>query len=167
MAIVTLKGNEVHTNGDVPTSGAVAPEFSLPGTDLEDKGLTSFAGQRKVLNIVPSLDTPVCAAQTRQFNQLASSLENTVVLVVSGDLPFAQQRFCSTEGLENVVTLSTFRDQKFGFDYGVQLVDGPLRGLTARAVLVLDEANRVLHSQLVPEIAEEPDYEAALSALTV
>jgi thiol peroxidase len=165
MATVTFKGNQIQTSGDVPGVGAIAPDFSLPGADLQDKGLGSFAGRKKVLNIVPSLDTPVCAAQARRFNEAAASLDNTVVLVVSGDLPFAQQRFCSTEGLENVVPLSTFRDSSFGDAYGVQLVDGPLAGLTARAVLVLDETDRVVHSQLVPEIADEPDYDSALAAL--
>ncbi len=165
MATVTLKGNEIHTSGELPKVGDMAPDFSLPGTDLQERALGSFAGRKKVLNIVPSLDTPVCAAQARQFNEAAASLDNTVVLVVSGDLPFAQQRFCTTEGIENVVPLSTFRDQSFGTDYGVQLIDGPLAGLTARAVLVLDEADRVVHSQLVPEIAQEPDYESALAAL--
>lgn len=165
MATVTLKGNPIHTNGELPAVGATAPAFTLVGKDLGAVSLADFAGRRKVLNIVPSLDTGVCAAQTRHFNQAAAGLDNTVVLVASSDLPFAQGRFCTTEGIDRVVTLSTFRDRSFAESYGVLLTDGPLAGLTARAVLVLDADDRVLHSQLVPEIAQEPDYAAALAAL--
>jgi thiol peroxidase len=165
MATVTLKGNPIYTNGDLPAVGATAPRFSLVGSDLADVTLDAFAGRRKVLNIVPSLDTAVCALQTRRFNEEAGTLPNTVVLVASADLPFAQKRFCATEGLANVVTLSMLRDKSFAADYGVLITDGPLAGLCGRAVLVLDEGNRVLHSQLVPEIAQEPDYAAALAAL--
>ena len=137
----------------------------LTGKDLKEVSLKDFAGKRKVLNIVPSLDTPVCQASTRKFNEKAGSLANTVVLVVSGDLPFAMKRFCEAEGLNNVVTLSSFRGRDFHAKYGVDITDGPLKGLTARAVVVVDENNKVTYSQLVPEIKNEPDYDAALAAL--
>lgn len=166
MASVTLKGNPVNTSGELPPKGAQAPDFTLTGTDLKDVSLGAYEGRRKVLNIVPSLDTAVCATSTRFFNAKASSLPNTVVLVVSADLPFAAKRFCTTEGLENVVPLSLMRSKRFAEDYGVLLKDGPLAGLTARAVVVLDESNRVLYTQLVPEITQEPDYDSALSALS-
>ena len=165
MATVTLKGNPVHTNGDLPATGARAPDFSLTGTDLKDVSLAAFAGRRKVLNIVPSLDTAVCALSTRTFNAKAGTLPDTVVLVISADLPFAAKRFCTTEGLENVVPLSLVRSRKFAEDYGVLLQDGPLAGLTARAVVVLDAQDKVIHAQLVPEITQEPDYDSALRAL--
>ena len=165
MASVTLKGNTVNTSGELPAKGAKAPDFTLTGTDLKDVTLATFAGRRKVLNIVPSLDTAVCATSTRFFNSKASALPNTVVLVVSADLPFAAKRFCTTEGLENVVPLSLMRSKKFAEDYGVLLADGPLAGLAARAVVVLDEEDRVVYTQLVPEITQEPDYESALSAV--
>ena len=165
MATVTLKGNPVEVAGNLPSKGDTAPAFSLAAADLSDIGLDAFSGKRKVLNIVPSLDTPTCATSTRKFNAEASSLDNTVVLVVSADLPFAAKRFCETEGLDNVKTLSSFRSPDFARNYGVALSTGPLSGLTARAVVVLDEANKVLHSELVGEIADEPDYAAALAAL--
>lgn len=165
MATVTLKGNPVSTNGELPRVGTAAPDFSLVNGQLANIGLDEFAGRRKVLNIVPSLDTAVCAASARYFNAAAASLDNTSVLVVSADLPFAQRRFCTVEGLENVIPLSMMRSRDFARDYGVLLVDGPLAGLCARAVVVLDEANRVLYTQLVSEIGEEPDYDAALRAL--
>ena len=165
MATVTLKGNPVTVTGNLPKKGDAASDFSLTGKDLGDVSLKTYAGKRKVLNIVPSLDTPTCAQSTRVFNQKASSMNNTVVLVVSADLPFAMSRFCSAEGLNNVVTLSTFRGRDFHAKYGVDVADGPLKGLTARAVVVLDENNKVLHSELVSEIANEPNYDAALSAL--
>jgi thiol peroxidase len=165
MATVTLRGNPIHTIGELPELGARAPEFKLVTGDLKDVALESFGGKRKVLNIVPSLDTPTCAMSTRKFNEKAGALPNTVVLVVSCDLPFAQKRFCTTEGLANVTPLSTMRSKAFAKDYGVLITDGPLAGLTARAVLVLDEADKVVHRQLVPEIAQEPDYDAALRAL--
>jgi thioredoxin-dependent peroxiredoxin len=165
MATTHLKGNTVTTNGELPAVGAPAPAFRLTGRDLADLGLEAFAGRRKVLNIVPSLDTAVCAASARYFNQAAAALDNTVVLVVSADLPFAQGRFCTTEGLDNVVTLSMMRDRSFARDYGVLLVDGPLAGVCARAVVVLDANDVVRHTQLVDEITTEPDYEAALAAL--
>jgi thiol peroxidase len=165
MATVTLKGNPVSVAGTLPSKGASAPDFSLTNKDLKDVALADFAGKRKVLNIVPSLDTPTCAKSTRVFNEKASSMSNTVVLVVSADLPFAMSRFCSAEGLSNVVTLSTFRSHGFHNKYGVDIADSPLKGLTARAVVVLDENNKVIHSELVPEIANEPNYDAALAAL--
>jgi thiol peroxidase len=165
MAKVTLKGNPIHTNGDLPKPGSTAPDFKLTANDLKDLSLADFAGKRKVLNIVPSLDTEVCATSTRKFNEKAGSLPDTVVLIVSADLPFASKRFCVAEGLKNVVPLSLLRDKKFAQDYGVLLVDGPMAGLCGRAVVVLDAANKVIHSQLVPEIVQEPDYDAALAAL--
>lgn len=166
MATTHLKGNPIHTNGDLPEVGSVAPPFTLVGADLSDVSLSDFAGKRKILNINPSLDTGVCAATARRFNELAGSLDNTAVLVISADLPFAQGRFCAAEGLTNVVTLSLMRSRSFAKDYGVLLVDGPMAGICARAVVVLDENDRVLHSQLVDEIPTEPDYEAALAALS-
>lgn len=165
MSTVTLAGNVITVAGTFPQVGQFAPDFSLTGKDLADHSLETFSGRRKILNIVPSLDTPTCATSTRKFNETAASLNRTVVLVISADLPFAMSRFCVAEGLEGVVTLSTFRAPGFHRDYGVDITDGPLRGLTARAVLVLDENNRVLHSQLVSEIKDEPDYQAALAVL--
>lgn len=165
MARITFKGNEITTNGQPPAVGEKAPDFHLVKADLSDVGLADFAGKRKVLNIVPSLDTSVCATSTRTFNEKAAGLDNTVVLVISADLPFAQKRFCEAEGIENVVPLSMMRTRQFAKDYGVLLQDGPLAGITARAVLVLDENNQVLHSELVPEIGQEPDYNQALAAL--
>ena len=165
MATVTLKGNPIHTIGELPAVGARAPDFKLVDGDLKDVSLESFRGKKKILNIVPSLDTSVCATSTRKFNEKAGSLANTVVLVVSSDLPFAAKRFCTTEGLKNVVPLSLMRSRDFAKAYGVLLTDGPLAGITARAVVVLDEKDEVVYRQLVPEIGQEPDYDAALKAL--
>ena len=165
MAQVTLKGNPVQVEGDLPKVGAQAPEFTLTAGDLSDATLATFAGKRKVLNIFPSVDTPTCATSVRKFNAQANELNNTVVLCISADLPFAQARFCGAEGLENVQNLSTLRGAEFIENYGVAIADGPLKGLTARAVVVLDENDNVLHSELVKEIAEEPNYEAALAVL--
>ena len=165
MATVTLGGNAVLVKGNLPKKGDTAPDFTLTGKDLKDLGLKDFAGKRKVLNIVPSLDTPVCAKSTRIFNERAAALHETVVLVISADLPFAAARFCSAEGIDNVVTLSTVRSRDFAASYGVELADGPLKGLTARAVVVVDAKGKVLHSQLVPEIKNEPDYDAAIASL--
>ncbi|GAA5166386.1 thiol peroxidase [Viridibacterium curvum] len=165
MSTVTLGGNAIDVAGTFPKAGDTAAEFKLVGGDLADYGLASFAGQRKVLNIVPSLDTPVCATSTRKFNEEASSLANTTVLVISADLPFAAKRFCEVEGLANVKTLSTFRDSGFKKAYGVDITSSVLAGLTARAVVVVDENNKVLHAELVPEIKQEPDYAAALAVL--
>jgi thioredoxin-dependent peroxiredoxin len=165
MAEVTLRGNPIHTNGELPAVGAKAPDFKLTDGDLKDVTLADYKGKKKILNIVPSLDTPTCATSTRKFNAQASSLANTVVLVVSADLPFAAKRFCTTEGLANVHPLSLMRDKNFAKDYGVLLQDGPLQGITARAVVVLDESDKVVYRQLVREIATEPDYDAALKAV--
>ena len=165
MAQVTLKGNPVQVNGELPAVGSKAPAFSLVAGDLSDATLASFAGKRKVLNIFPSVDTPTCATSVRKFNAEANALPNTVVLNISADLPFAQARFCGAEGLESVQNLSTLRGREFIENYGVAIADGPLAGLTARAVVVLDENDNVLHSELVKEIAEEPNYEAALAVL--
>lgn len=165
MAQLTFKGNPIHTSGDLPAVGQPAPDFKLVANDLKDLSLVDFSGKKKLLNIVPSLDTSVCALSTRKFNEYAKAHPDTVILVISADLPFAQKRFCGNEGLSNMVTLSMMRSRKFAKDYGVLLEDGPLAGLTARAVVVLDENNRVCYSELVPEIAQEPDYNAALAAL--
>lgn len=165
MSTVTLKGNPVSVAGNVPHKGASASDFNLVTKDLKNVGLREYSGKRKVLNIVPSLDTPTCQKSTRVFNEKASAMTNTVVLVVAADLPFAMSRFCGAEGLNNVVTLSTLRDKNFHRNYGVDIVDGALEGLTARAVVVLDENNKVLHSELVSEIGNEPNYDAALAAL--
>jgi thiol peroxidase len=165
MATVTLKGNPIDVAGSFPQKGQKAPAFTLVAKDLKDVSLADYAGKRKVLNIVPSLDTAVCATSTRKFNEKAGSLANAVVLVISADLPFAAGRFCSTEGLNNVVTLSTLRGREFMKAYGVEITSGPLAGVTARGVVVLDENDTVLHAELVPEITQEPNYDAALAAL--
>lgn len=162
---VTLQGNSVDLMGKLPEVGQKAPEFSLVSKDLNDVSLAQFAGKRKVLNIFPSVDTGVCAASVRQFNKVANELDNTVVLCISADLPFAQARFCGAEGLENVVTLSTMRGAEFKENYGVLIASGPLAGLTSRAVIVLDETDNVIYTQLVNEITTEPDYDNALNAL--
>ncbi|HUW36087.1 MAG TPA: thiol peroxidase [Rhodocyclaceae bacterium] len=165
MTTVNLGGKPIHLAGQFPQPGQSAVPFSLVATDLSNKTLKDFAGKRKVLNIVPSLDTPTCATSARKFNERASSLPNTVVLVISADLPFAMNRFCTTEGLKNVVSLSTMRGREFLKDYGVEITDGPLAGVSARAVVVLDENDKVIHTELVPEIKQEPNYDAALAAL--
>jgi thioredoxin-dependent peroxiredoxin len=165
MATITLAGNPIEVGGTLPAPGTQAPAFALVGKDLADVSLASLAGKRKILNIFPSIDTPTCATSVRKFNQSASELPNTVVLCISADLPFAQSRFCGAEGLANVQTLSTMRGSEFMQAYGVAIQNGPLAGVTARAVVVLDENDRVLHSELVPEIKQEPDYAAALAAL--
>ena len=163
MAHITLGGNPIHTVGDLPKIGST-PSFKVTKGDLSDVTEADFAGQRVVLNIFPSLDTAVCATSVRKFNELASSLDNTTVLCVSADLPFAQSRFCGSEGLENVQNASSFRSD-FGSAFGITLADGRLAGLLGRAVVVLDEGGTVIHSQLVPEIAQEPDYDAAVASL--
>ena len=165
MSKVTLKGNPITVDGTFPMVGDKAPGFKLVGKDLADVSLADFTGQRKVLNIFPSVDTPTCAMSVRHFNQSASELKNTTVLCISADLPFAQARFCGAEGLSNVVTLSTLRGHDFLQHYGVAIASGPLAGLAARAVVVLDEHDKVIHTELVGEIAHEPDYDAALAAL--
>ena len=165
MATTAIDGNPVQTVGELSAVGAKAPEFTLTGTDLQDVTSASLAGRRVVLNIFPSVDTGVCAASVRRFNELASGLENTTVVCASKDLPMALGRFCGAEGLENVVAASAFRSS-FGEDYGVTQADGPLRGLLARTVIILDEEGKVIYSQLVPEIKTEPDYDAAIAALS-
>ena len=165
MAQVTLKGNPINVDGQLPQKGQQAPAFSLVGGDLSDVTLASLSGKRKVLNIFPSIDTPTCATSVRKFNVEASKLPNTVVLCISADLPFAQKRFCGAEGLDNVVNLSTMRGASFLQDYGVAIANGPLAGVAARAVVVLDENDKVLHSELVGEIADEPNYAAAIAVL--
>ncbi|MGA2082861.1 MAG: thiol peroxidase [Holophaga sp.] len=165
MAQVTLRGNPVHTVGDLPRVGSQAPAFTLTRTDLSEVSQSDFKGQRLVLNIFPSIDTPTCATSVRKFNAEASKAAGTTVLCISADLPFAAARFCTTEGLDKVVPASVFRNPGFGKEYGVTFSDGPLRGLLARAVVVLDAAGKVLHTELVGEIAHEPNYEAALGAL--
>jgi thiol peroxidase len=164
MATITFQGKSLHTSGELPSVGSQAPDFLLVNGKLKDVTLATYAGKRKLLHIVPSLDTPTCAISTRKFNQKAAHFTNTVVLVISADLPFAQCRFCETEGLKNVIPLSTFRSS-FADDYGVKLTDSILAGLTARAVIILDENDRVIYSQLVDELASEPDYESALAVL--
>lgn len=162
---VTLGGNPVQVSGKFPQKGDTAPALSLVGNDLADVTLKQFAGKRKILNIFPSIDTPTCATSVRTFNKRASEQPDTVVLCISADLPFAQSRFCGAEGLANVQTLSTLRGRDFLESYGVAIASGPLAGLTARAVVVLDERDVVVHAELVPEIKQEPDYAAALAAL--
>ena len=162
---VTFKGTAVHTNGMMPQKGEMAPDFTAVAGDLSELSLGSLKGKRVILNIFPSLDTSVCATSVRKFNVKAAHLENVQVLAVSMDLPFAQGRFCTTEGIENVKPVSLFRSKDFAGTYGLMMVDGPLAGLTARAVIIVDENGKVIYAQLVPEITEEPDYDAALSAL--
>ncbi len=162
---VTLKGNPVEVGGNFPKTGQQAPDFKLADKARNLVSLADYAGKRKVLNIFPSVDTPTCAMSVRAFNKSASSLNNTVVLCISADLPFAQTRFCAAEGLENVVSLSTFRSPDFAESYGVAIKTSSLTGLTARSVIVLDENNKVLYTELVSEIANEPNYDAALAAL--
>ena len=162
---VTFKGTAVHTNGMMPQKGEMAPDFTAVAGDLSDLSLGSLKGKRVILNIFPSLDTSVCATSVRKFNVKAAQLENVQVLAVSMDLPFAQGRFCTTEGIESVKPVSLFRSKDFAGNYGLMMADGPLAGLTARAVIIVDENGKVIYAQLVPEITEEPDYDAALSAL--
>lgn len=166
MAQFTFRGDPFNTGGDLPDVGSPAPSFSLTGGDLAAVSSEGLAGKRVVLNIFPSIDTPTCATSVRTFNERAANLDNTAVVCVSADLPFAASRFCVAEGISNVSTGSTFRNPEFLDDYGVGMVDGPLAGLCARAVVVIDEHGSVAHSQLVGEIADEPDYDAALAALS-
>jgi thiol peroxidase len=164
MTTLTFQNKPVHTFSELPAIGRKAPDFCLVDAELLDVTLANYAGKKKLLNIVPSLDTPTCAASARKFNEKAAHLPNTVVLLISADLPFAQCRFCTTEGLENVVALSTFRSS-FAEDYGVKLIDTLLAGLTARAIIILDEHDTVLYTQLVQELTTEPNYDEALAAL--
>ena len=165
MATITLQGNNIHTNGNLPEVGSQAPGFLLVDAGLVNKHLSDYAGQKKLLNIVPSLDTDVCATSTRKFNEEAAGRDNVVILVISADLPFAQSRFCSAEGIDEVIPLSMMRSRNFAKDYGVLIEDGPLAGITARAVVVIDENDQVVYTELVPEITQEPDYASALAAL--
>ena len=165
MTEITLQGNKINTNGDIPKVGSSAPDFILVDSDLNDVSLASYDGKNIVLNIIPSLDTPVCQKSTKTFNEKASSLSDVVILAVSADLPFAMKRFCTSESIELVKPLSMMRSRSFAKDYGVLLVDGPLSGITARAVIVIDKNKKIIHSELVHEIANEPDYEAALKSL--
>lgn len=164
MSQITLKGNPIHTSGSLPPKGAQAPDFKLVKADLSEASLKDYSGKKKILNIFPSIDTGTCAMSVRQFNKKASEVSNTVILNISADLPFAQKRFCGAEGIENAITLSTFRSS-FAKDYGLQMVDGPLSGLCSRVVIVLNENNQVLYTEQVPDIVNEPNYEAALKAL--
>ena len=165
MAQITFKGNPIHTTGSLPKAGAHAPDFSLTKTDLSSAILAEFKGKKLVLNIFPSIDTPVCAASVRRFNQEASRLKDTAVLCISRDLPFAQSRFCAAEGLKNVITASEYKDSSFSDAYGVRIADGPLAGLLSRAIVIVDSAGKVTYTEQVPEIAQEPDYARALAAL--
>lgn len=165
MAAITLGGNPIHTSGTLPQIGSKAVDFSLLKTDLSCATLADFSGKKLVLNIFPSVDTGTCAQSVRTFNESASKLDNTTVLCISRDLPFAQKRFCGAEGLENVVNLSDFKSGEFGKNYGLEMIDGPLAGLHSRVVIVLDENGTILHAEQVSEIADEPDYEAALAVL--
>lgn len=165
MAQITLEGNPINTNGDLPAIGSTAPAFHLVDGEMNDLRLGDFAGKKKLLNIVVSLDTGICADSTKLFDERIGGRDDVVVLVISADLPFAQGRFCESANTEQVKTLSMMRSKKFAKDYGILIQDGPLAGLTARSILVLDEDNKVLYSELVPEIAQEPDYDSAIAAL--
>lgn len=165
MAKITFKGNPVNTSGNLPAKGSQAPEFTLVKSDLSNLSLKDLNGKKLILNIFPSLDTSVCATSVRKFNQLAASMKNTLVLAVSKDLPFAHGRFCTTEGITNVTTLSGFRDTGFGKAYGVDTIDGPLAGLYARSIVIIDETGKVVYTELVPETTQEPDYDTALKAI--
>lgn len=165
MATITLKGTEIHTNGELPAVGSSAPDFHLVDSDLNDKRLADYAGKKILMNIVPSLDTPVCATSTKKFNEAAASKDNAVMLVIAADLPFAMGRFCGAENVDKVISLSMMRSRNFAKDYGVLIEDGPLAGITARAIVVIDENGKVTYTELVPEIVQEPDYDKALAAL--
>ncbi len=166
MASITVGGNEAHTVGSLPATGSAAPEFTLTGVDLGDVNMADLRSQNVVLNIFPSVDTPTCATSVRTFNERAAGLANTTVLCVSADLPFAQQRFCGAEGIDGVTMGSTFRSGDFGNAYGLTMSDGPMAGLLARAVVVVNADQHVVYTQLVPELGDEPDYDAALAALS-
>ncbi|MGD0340353.1 MAG: thiol peroxidase [Bacteroidales bacterium] len=166
MTKIAFKGNPVNISGNLPSKGSRAPEFSLVKSDLSSLSLSELKGKKLILNIFPSLDTSVCATSVRIFNQLAAGKENVKVLAISKDLPFAHGRFCTTEGITNVITLSGFRDEKFGKKYGVLMKDGPLAGLYARSIVVIDEAGKVVYTQLVPDITQEPDYDNAMKAIS-
>jgi thiol peroxidase len=165
MAKITFKGTPVNTFGNLPEKGTVAPEFKLIKSDLGTMALSELKGKKVVLSISPSFDTSICATSVRKFNQLAAGKTNVIVLAITKDLPFAHARFCTTEGITNVITLSGFRDKDFGKSYGIELIDGPFEGLYARSLVVIDETGKVVYTQLVPEVASEADYDAALAAL--
>lgn len=165
MAKITLKGNPVNTSGNLPAKGSIAPDFKLVKSDLGNLSLSELKGKKLILNIFPSLDTSTCATSVRKFNQMAAGMTNTVVLAISKDLPFAHGRFCTTEGIKNVTTLSGFRDSSFGKLYGVDILDGALAGVYARSIVVIDEKGKVTYTELVPEITQEPDYDKALAVL--
>ncbi|WP_062058944.1 thiol peroxidase [Aquimarina longa] len=166
MASITLKGNAIHTSGTLPEVGDTAPNFELVNTDLSTTKLSDYKGTRVILNVFPSVDTGICAASVRAFNKEASNLSNTKVLCISRDLPFAQDRFCGAEGLKNVINHSDFKTGEFGKNYGLDIIDGPLQGLHSRAVIVVDEQGEIIYKEQVPEIVQEPDYSAALKALS-
>ena len=165
MAKTALQGNEVNTIGNLPELGNMAPDFLLVKQDLKEVSLASYHGQKVILNIYPSIDTGICAMSTVRFNKEAANLNNTRIVCVAKDLPFAFQRYCAAEGIDNLDTLSSFRDQNFGKDYGVEMIDGPLKGLNARAIVIIDEDGKVIYTEMVPEITTEPDYDKALAAL--
>ncbi|MBI5460888.1 MAG: thiol peroxidase [Gammaproteobacteria bacterium] len=165
MAKITLKGTPINTNGDLPAVGGQAPDFKLVDKDLADRSLADYKGKKKLLNIVPSLDTPVCATSTEKFNAHAKGRDDVVMLVISADLPFAMSRFCASANVDTVASLSMMRSKNFAKDYGVLITDGPLAGITARAVVVIDANDKVVYTELVPEIAQEPNYDKALAAL--
>jgi thiol peroxidase len=165
MAQITLKGNACNTNGDLPATGSDAPNFTLVAGDLSEKTLADFAGKNVVISIFPSLDTPVCGVAAKTFNDKAAALDNTVIVNVSKDLPFAQKRFCEANQVDHITNLSAFRCDGFGNDYGATITDGPLKGLLARAIIVVNADGKIAHTELVPEIAQEPNYEAALAAV--
>ena len=165
MATITLKGNPITTSGNLPTLGSAAPDFKLVGEDLQDVSLGAFKGKKKILNIVPSLDTSVCATSARKFNERAKEIPNCAVIIVSADLPFASERFRSNEGLAEIVTLSMMRSRHFALDYGVLITSGPLAGICARAVVVIDENDQVVYTELVSELAREPNYDKVLAAV--
>jgi len=165
MATITLRGNKINTSGNLPAVGSQAPDFVLVDGDLNDVTLATYQGKKKLLSIVPSLDTPVCATSMKKFNDAAKSRKDAVFLMISTDLPFAMKRFCTAENITNVIPLAMMRSRNFAKDYGVLIQDGPLAGITARAVVVLDAGNKVVYAELVPEIAQEPDYDQALAAL--
>ena len=166
MAQITLKGNPINTCGELPAVGSKAPDFSLTKSDLSDVSLKDFAGKKKILNIVPSLDTPVCQTSMRQFNEKAAAAGDNVIITVSRDLPFAMKRFCETEGIDKVIAAAEMRNRDFGSAYGVEITDGALAGVLARAVVVIDESDKVTYAELVPEIAQEPNYDAAIAAVS-
>lgn len=165
MTTITLGGDKIQTSGDLPATGSQAPDFKLVDSELNDRGLSDYKGKKKLLNIVPSLDTPVCAISTQKFNEAAKGRDDVVMLIISADLPFAMARFCTGEKLDNVIPLAMMRSRNFAKDYGVLINDGPLAGITARAVVVTDENDKVVYTEMVPEIKQEPDYDKALAAI--